>query len=135
LFDAHPPFQIDGNFAATSGMTEMLLQSQEGFIRLLPGLPGAWPNGEVDGLCARGGFTIGISWRKGHLTQASILSRLGNPCRIYSAQPIAVRSGNSDIQLGEDAGNIYTFSTSPNGKFQIQPTVNPAVSDPINQHQ
>jgi alpha-L-fucosidase 2 len=82
LFDAHPPFQIDGNFGAANGIIEMLLQNHVGEIHLLPALPSAWPSGSVRGLRARGGVDVNIEWRAGTLVRASLVSRLGGRIRV-----------------------------------------------------
>jgi alpha-L-fucosidase 2 len=82
LFDAHPPFQIDGNFGGTAAIVEMLLQSTADEIILLPALPGAWESGQVSGICARGGFEVSMSWSAGVLDQATVLNKSGYPCTI-----------------------------------------------------
>ncbi len=82
LFCAHPPFQIDGNFGGTAGIAEMLMQSHEGYIHLLPALPQEWPSGEIKGLVARGGFVIDLKWNDGKLTDATIFCKVGGKCRI-----------------------------------------------------
>jgi len=102
LFDACPPFQIDGNFGVIAGMAEMFLQSHEGFIALLPALPAAWKEGEIKGMVARGGFVIDIKWREGKITSVSLLSKNGGSCKI--------KYGNKKIDLNTVAGKRYDLT-------------------------
>lgn len=100
LFDVSPPFQIDGNFGTTAAIAEMLVQSENGTIYLLPALPDAWKEGKVTGLCARGGFDVSITWNNGKLMSATIRAKTGAPCRVsYNTKVIVltIRKGESAI--------------------------------------
>ncbi len=98
LFDACPPFQIDGNFGTTAAIAEMLVQSENGTIHLLPALPAAWKDGSVSGLCARGGFEVSLAWKNGRLITAKILAKNGGSCRIKyenEANTVEIKKGTT----------------------------------------
>ncbi|WP_313000863.1 glycoside hydrolase family 95 protein [Chryseobacterium gleum] len=120
LFDAHPPFQIDGNFGCTSGITEMLLQTQNGFIDILPALPDEWKNGSISGLKAYGGFEVSVSWENNQAKEMTIKSGLGGNCRIRLPNEMKL-SGNTKLENAE--------GKNPNPFFEIADTPKPLISE------
>ncbi|MDR1096640.1 MAG: glycoside hydrolase family 95 protein [Tannerella sp.] len=127
LLDAHPPFQIDGNFGYTAGVTEMLLQSHAGYIQLLPALPDAWPEGHVSGLKARGNFELSFRWTDSQLQEATIRSLAGKPCCIRTSVPVTVSKGKTTVTRSEpvtsNGKTCYrtSFPTEKNEVFKLTP--------------
>ncbi|MDR6878283.1 glycoside hydrolase family 95 protein [Bacillus sp. 3255] len=121
LFDAHPPFQIDGNFGFTAGVAEMLVQSHDGEICLLPALPDAWPNGSVRGLRARGGHTVHLIWAEGAMQEAEIEAGFGGSCRVRTQGKVqAVESDGKSIPFERVADDVIRFDAEAGQVYRLK---------------
>ena len=118
LFDAHPPFQIDGNFGCTAGIAEMLMQSQGGYIELLPALPDAWKDGAFKGMKARGNFEVDVTWKEGQITSIEILSNAGAECMLKYPDAKSLKVSSAKVRVLAD--DRIAFDTVKGKRYTIR---------------
>lgn len=121
LFDAHPPFQIDGNFGVTAGIAELLLQSHTGELHLLPALTAAWPQGSIGGLRGRGGYTIDLQWNAGKLSAATIHATRDGHCRVRASVPVQVSIDGALLDVEAIEPGVIGFEAEAGKSYHILP--------------
>ena len=135
LFDAHPPFQIDGNFGCAAGIAEMMLQSHDGAVHILPSVPERWTDGKVTGLVARGGFVVDIQWKDGKVAEVKVKSQLGGNLRLRSADALVMKGGSIAAADGMNPNPYFAVPevaqplVSPEAKLEIVPVADTYLYD------
>ncbi len=111
---------LDGNYGTPGGVVEMLLQSHDGDVHLLPALPDEWKDGSARGMMARGGFEVDVQWTDGKLMKAVLRSKLGNTCRLRTNVPVTVKSGGAIVKADRAEQDVITFPTSKGREYSIE---------------